>query len=374
MKRFFSLAWTALLLGCSCKGQVSGIFAGPTPINIAGDTYGGVSRVSAVTVAASEPGVRFKLDRIETSNGSVASGTTFLVVTPSSGVTTQNFGVGPNPEVIKRMLPGTYSLFLRFIMEGQTPPGTAGAFVHLTLSAPPEPKISRVVNSVSGTEALTPGMVVSIHGTDLGPPVLSSTYDSLGVYPKAWGNTTVTFSGIAASLLYVSPERIDAFVPYAVGGSRTADVVVSRYNRSTPAFSVPVADTTPAVITLSDDGTGQGLFQHYPGGNRNGPENPFSPGFNTAFTLFANGEGAWDVVKTDGGIEVAARNFVAKPVLLTVGGVPARIIYAGAAPYRAGQLQINAQLPAGVPSGQQPVVLKIGDSDNSRQGVTMAIK
>jgi uncharacterized protein (TIGR03437 family) len=375
MKVLFSSASAVLLCGSLCIGQIrSPLFAGPSTIDISGDTYGKVTQASFVIVTASEPATRFKLDKIE-ANGVGTTGPTFLVITPSRGANIQQFSVGPNPEVIKTMLPGRYSLFLRFVTEDLTPPSTTGSFVHLTLSAPPEPKISRIVNSLSGTGPVTPGMVVSIQGTDLGPPVLSSTYDNLGVYPKEWGNTTVTFDGVAASLPYVSPERIDAFVPFAVGGNRTANVVVSRYDRSTPAFSVPVAESSPAVLTVSDAGTGQGFFEHYPGGSRNSSENPFSPGVNTAFTLFANGEGAWDVVKTNGGIEVAARNFRAKPISLTVGGVPATILYAGAAPYRPGQLQVNAQFRAGLPSsGQQPVVLKIGDSDNSLQGVTMAIR
>jgi uncharacterized protein (TIGR03437 family) len=63
------------------------------------------------------------------------------------------------------------------------------------------------------------------------------------------------------------------------------------------------------------------------------------------------------------------------PLSLTIGGQPAQINYAGAAPFEvAGMLQINAVVPQGIGSGAQPVVLKIGANDNSAQQVTVAIK
>jgi uncharacterized protein (TIGR03437 family) len=37
-------------------------------------------------------------------------------------------------------------------------------------------------------------------------------------------------------------------------------------------------------------------------------------------------------------------------------------------------LQINATVPNGIGSGQQPVVLTIGDNNNAAQQVTVAVK
>ena len=46
---------------------------------------------------------------------------------------------------------------------------------------------------------------------------------------------------------------------------------------------------------------------------------------------------------------------------MKIGGKPAKILYAGAVPYLvAGVMQVNAQLPDGLPSGQVPVVLMAG--------------
>lgn len=65
----------------------------------------------------------------------------------------------------------------------------------------------------------------------------------------------------------------------------------------------------------------------------------------------------------------------AQPVSLTIGGKPATLLYVGASPYQVWSLlQVNAIVPTDTDSGQQPVVLTIGQNDNSQQRVTIAIK
>lgn len=185
----------------------------------------------------------------------------------------------------------------------------------------------------------------------------------------------MTFNGVAARLLYVSPGQINAVVPYAAAGRATAEVAVSYFNsplRTSPSLFVPMADTAPAILTPSQNGSGQGSIIHYPDNRYNNADNPALPG--AIVTLYATGEGEWDDSVADGSIGIAARDFVNKPVSLTVGGQSARILYAGAAPYLRGVLQVNAQLPEGIASGPQPVVLKIGEADNAEQRVTIAIR
>jgi uncharacterized protein (TIGR03437 family) len=62
------------------------------------------------------------------------------------------------------------------------------------------------------------------------------------------------------------------------------------------------------------------------------------------------------------------------PVQVTVGGVPATVLYAGAAPGEVeGLMQIDVQIPSGIAAGSQvPVVLQVG-SAVSAAGVWIAI-
>src|SRR5689334_18165126 len=66
---------------------------------------------------------------------------------------------------------------------------------------------------------------------------------------------------------------------------------------------------------------------------------------------------------------------LASPFRVTVGGKPAQIVYAGAAPHAvSGLLQVNFRVPANAPVGDAiPLVLTVGDV-SSPEGVTMAVR
>ena len=62
------------------------------------------------------------------------------------------------------------------------------------------------------------------------------------------------------------------------------------------------------------------------------------------------------------------------PVNVTVGGIPATVQYAGGAPGEvAGLMQVNVQIPTGIPSGDSELLLTIG-SATSRKGVTVSVQ
>ena len=62
------------------------------------------------------------------------------------------------------------------------------------------------------------------------------------------------------------------------------------------------------------------------------------------------------------------------PVTVTIGGIQANVTYAGRAPGEAfGIMQINAEIPSGVASGNVPVQVVIGKAI-SPAGVTIAIQ
>jgi len=66
---------------------------------------------------------------------------------------------------------------------------------------------------------------------------------------------------------------------------------------------------------------------------------------------------------------------LAAPVSVTIGGQPATVLYAGAAPFLiSGVVQVNAIVPQGIGSGPQPVVLTIGANSNAGQQVTVAVQ
>jgi uncharacterized protein (TIGR03437 family) len=62
------------------------------------------------------------------------------------------------------------------------------------------------------------------------------------------------------------------------------------------------------------------------------------------------------------------------PLRVTIGGVQAPVTFFGEAPgVVSGVMQINAQIPAGLPSGDLPLLVSLGGV-SSRTGVTVSVK
>jgi uncharacterized protein (TIGR03437 family) len=243
--------------------------------------------------------------------------------------------------------------------------------------------IQSVLSTASYRPEVSPGEFVSIIGQHLGPSPVTTQFDSTGAYPTvihavnngppSIGDTTVTFDGVPAALLYLSPTQINAIVPYSVAGKSSTTVVVTHYG-NTSTLRVPVTATSPGIFTAAQTGTGQAaIYQYSPSPSVNTNANPASAGDSIVF--FATGAGVWNPSVLDATVSVAPTNFTTQPVSLTIGGNPAQIVYAGASPFQSwGLLQVNAIVPAGTPSGAQPLVVKVGNSDNSSQNVTIAVK
>jgi uncharacterized protein (TIGR03437 family) len=201
---------------------------------------------------------------------------------------------------------------------------------------------------------------------------VSSQFDSTGMYPFTLGNSKVTFNGMPAPLTYVSTTQINAMVPYGVSGSAQVDVVVEHGGVKSAAFGVAVMDTAAGLLTATGTGNGQGSILNFDG-RVNAAENPSEKG--RAITIFATGSGIWSESVPDGRIFVVATRPPAAAVSLTVGGQPARILYAGGAPFQPpGVIQVNAVVPVDVGSGPQPVVLTVGQSSSAQQQVTVAVQ
>jgi uncharacterized protein (TIGR03437 family) len=302
----------------------------------------------------------------------------WVVVVPVGGTTPAGVQIGVNPGVVSGMAwGGSHNLEVEFTTVDENPPKTTRGYVKLTLlPGQPAPGITSVVSAASLRPLAAPGGMVTIFGSDLAAPNLTGEVDYTASYPTTLGNTTVTFNGIASPLLYVSPSQINALVPYAVAGQTSVQVVVNHFGQTSAAFTAPLQETAPALFTVSQTGSGQGVIWQLGADLRstlNGPDNPAPVG--AALELYSTGAGTWNP-RVLGDITISGPNFFnTRPVSVTIGGRAAKILYTGTSVYQPwGMLQVNAVVPEGVGPGQQPVVLTIGQTDNAQQKVTMAIK
>jgi hypothetical protein len=158
-----------------------------------------------------------------------------------------------------------------------------------------------VVNALSlQTGPVTPGEIVSIFGTGLGPESgVPGAIDSSGLLSNLVAGVEVRFDHVPAPLFYVQNQQINVQAPYTIAGSANTRGGLGpqeerRRHRSTGGCGHPAL---LPVITNQD-------------GSPNSDTPPAPPG--SVLTLYATGEGLNEganiVRKTGGGTFGAARS------------------------------------------------------------------
>jgi uncharacterized protein (TIGR03437 family) len=208
--------------------------------------------------------------------------------------------------------------------------------------------------------AVSPGEIIVLFGTGLGPANLAVATPKNGVFGTQLAGTTVVINGVPAPLIYTSSTVVAAIVPYEVNGLTSAPVSVTYQGQSSLVSTLNVAATAPGIFTANASGSGQAAALNQDG-TLNTATNPAPIG--TVVTLFLTGEGQTTPNGVDG--QLANGSTLPMPiqsVSATIGGLSAVVNYAGAAPTEvAGLMQLNVQIPTGVvPSPSVAVQVEIG--------------
>jgi uncharacterized protein (TIGR03437 family) len=250
--------------------------------------------------------------------------------------------------------------------------GTQVYTVTQTGIGPAAPVLTAIINAASGASGpISPGEIVSVFGSNLGPAVGVPFGQTI---PFSLAQVQVMFGNSPAPLTYVSATQINAVVPYEVAGATTVPVVVQYSGQPSSPLSATVQAATPAIFSADFSGHGPGAILNSDF-SVNGGSNPASVG--SAVMIYGTGGGVTSPASADGSLAPSAEPFariVASPVSVTIGGLPAQVLYAGGSPgLVSGLTQINAIVPNGVAAGLSvPVIVQIG-SVQSQQGVTIAI-
>jgi uncharacterized protein (TIGR03437 family) len=219
-------------------------------------------------------------------------------------------------------------------------------------------------------DAIAPGELVTLFGSGIGPAVAQQP--SWSVTSTVLGGTSVLFDGTAAPLLYAGSNQINAIVPYGVSGRTATQLTITALGKTIAAVAQAVAATAPAIFTLNFTGSGAGAILNQDL-SVNSPSNPAAKG--TIISIFASGAGQTNPPGVDGQVTGTILPAPVLPVTVQIGGLNAKVSYAGAAPgLVAGVTQVNALIPSGVNSGPAlPIELSVGGV-SSQAGVTVAIK
>jgi uncharacterized protein (TIGR03437 family) len=254
---------------------------------------------------------------------------------------------------------------------GTTPGGGAndyGTIFSLTLPAGPLPAPSILSGGIvpvdSSSPIIQPGEWVSIYGTNLA----SATATWNGNFPISLGNTSVTINGRAAYLWYVSPGQINLQAPDDTATGMVPVVVTTASGNATstvtleyfaPSFLLLDAKHVTGII-LRSNGSGA-----YGGGTYDilGPRGT-SLGYPTvaakagdSVVLFGTGFGPTSPVVLAGQAFSGAAGTTSQ-VSLLVNNVSVTPSYAGLS--GAGLDQINLTVPAGLGTGDVPLVATVG--------------
>lgn len=227
----------------------------------------------------------------------------------------------------------------------------------------PELNAGGVVNGASFTSAtVAPGSVVSIFGRNMGPAKGLQAALVGGKLPTNLGDVRVLFNGVPAPLFYVSDLQLNVQVPMELAGSYQARVQVFYGDVPTEPLTVNLRAADPGVFLVN--GLPGVFFAN--SATQVTPQSQAKGG--DYLTLWATGLGAVESsVETGAPATAALRTRVVPKV--TVGGVPATVLYSGLAPGFVGLYQINIQVPDNAPSGNASLVLSMGGTETAPMAI-----
>jgi uncharacterized protein (TIGR03437 family) len=237
-------------------------------------------------------------------------------------------------------------------------------------SVPPSIKTGGIVNSASyATDApVAAGSLVSVFGAF---PVSAAAQASMAPLPTALSGLSVQFSGTQAPLSYASGTQANVQVPWELAGQTQASVTATVGAQTSAAQQVSLASVAPGVFMMNAQG--QGAVGDALSGQLISPINPARAGA-TYISIYCTGLGPVTNQPATGAAPAADvfSETIARPTV-TIGDVPATILFSGLAPTFVGLYQINVQVPAAAPFGDTvPLIVSIGGA--TANTVTIAVQ
>ena len=215
-----------------------------------------------------------------------------------------------------------------------------------------EPSITCVANSATFYSGpVAPGELVSIFGPGIGPDEPASLQlDTSGKVATSLGGTNVYINGVAAPLLYVSKNQINAVIPFEVAIWGDTYVTVLKNGAVLPEIKIPVALASPGIFKWP---WGAAIIVNQDG-SFNNPSHPAPNG--SIVTLYATGAGLMQPSVETGSVG----DGTTRPVLAAkaelgpfdvptgffgIGSLPMEVTYFGDAPTLVqGVVALNVQL------------------------------
>ncbi len=219
------------------------------------------------------------------------------------------------------------------------------------------PVVLGVANGASFQHVYSPGMTLSVFGSQLAPSV--STASSVPL-PVSTVGVAATVNNVAAPLYYVSPGQLNIQIPYETAANQPATLRVNN-NGMIATYQLNMVPASPGIFTDSSGG-----IVPVAAGNRG-----------AIVSLYLTGAGAVNPEVATGaapgaGTPVADLPKPALNVVVTVGGVPAALEFIGIPAGLVGVTQINFYVPSSINDGTQPVMVTVNGQPSGAAYLTVA--
>jgi uncharacterized protein (TIGR03437 family) len=227
------------------------------------------------------------------------------------------------------------------------------------------PSLQAVTNGASfAAGTVAPGEIATLFGGNLTASTGVQLVSSVPL-PKKFLNVSVMINGSAAPLFAVDnvngQQQINFQVPWEPVAGSAASIVVENNGTSSAPLRVPVSAAQPGIFSYSAAGQSFGAILH---ANFQLADVGHPAKASETVLIYCTGLGAVSSPPADGAAGNGQTTEASASV--TIGGVDAPVSFSGLAPGFVGLYQVNAEVPAGLASGNQPVVLSIGaNSSNS---------
>jgi uncharacterized protein (TIGR03437 family) len=239
----------------------------------------------------------------------------------------------------------------------------AGNLLSRVVGSGSGPVVNAVVNGASFLPGgVVPGEIATIFGANLTTSSGINLTSSLPL-PTSFLNVSVTVNGSPAPLFAVDnvngQQQINFQVPWEVAGKGNAAIAVINNGAAGAPVAVPVLSAQPAIFSYTVGSNTFGAILHA-NFQLADTAHPVSAG--EVVLIYCTGLGPVSPQPQDG-VAGKGEATVAKAAV-SIGGANAIVQFSGLAPGFVGLNQINAQIPAGVSSGNNPVSITISGASS----------
>ena len=211
------------------------------------------------------------------------------------------------------------------------------------------PALSSVVSAADLSTNVAPGGLISVFGSQLSPVNMATAQIPL---PTALANSCLTVNGLPVPMLFVSPNQINAQMPFEAVGDVT--LMLRTPGGTSNNLNIQVLPGAPTVFMSGAAGPETNLptIIRSDNGQLVTDSNPIHRNANEYIVIYLTGLGQTSPPVSDGMPAPSAPLAVAltQPTV-TIGGQQIPVSYFGLTPGEVGVYQINAKIPSNIPTG-----------------------